>query len=207
MPFKELEKSAEDATVALQARLIGLLVRKGTQALLDERKKGHLVTLLLINQWRNKIAMMGDPRSLPGGNALKFFTSLRFEVMNKEVLGVDARNTEVVDHNLHSFKITKNKIGNGIRSGEFTMIRNPDHPLEPGYIDEEETILAYARKFDIFTGGGSSWRLDEVDLRFHKIQEAKNYLLEHPDFTETLRVRLICEQRAACGLQATGWDT
>jgi recombination protein RecA len=206
MPTKELEKSAEDATVALQARLIGIMVRKATQAILDERKKGHVVSLLLINQWRNKITMMGDPRSLPGGNALKFFVACRWELMNKEVMGIDANGVECVDHNDHSFKITKNKIGNGIRTGEFTMIRNSNNPLGVGYIDEEETVLAFAKKFGYFTGGGSSWRLDDVNLRFNKLAEATDYLTENAIYAESLKLRLIRAQRKACGLQPTGWE-
>ena len=136
VPIKEMEKSAEDAIVALQARLIGTLVRKGTQALIDERKKGHNVLLACINQYRNRIVMMGDPRNLPGGNALKFFVSQRFEVMKKEVVGKDAFDVECVDYNEHEWKITKNKMGNSLRTGAFTMICNPSHPRGPGFIDE-----------------------------------------------------------------------
>lgn len=206
MPAKELEKSAEDATVALQARLIGLLVRKATQAILDERKKGHLVTLVLINQWRSKIVMMGDPRSLPGGNALKFFVATRIEIKNNEVMGKDNSDVETVDYNEHSFKITKNKIGTGIRSGEFRLIRNPSHPMGPGYIDENETVLVYARKFGVFTGGGSSWRLDDVDLRFNRIMDGVTYLTENPAYCDQLKQRLITQQRRNSGLSMTGWQ-
>lgn len=205
MPFKEMEKSAEDNTVALQARLIGILVRKASQAILDERKKGHIVSLFLINQWRSKITLMGDPRSLPGGNALKFFVANRFEVMNKEFMGVDARGIEVVDHNDHSFKITKNKLGNGIRTGAFTMIRNPDNPLGVGYIDEEETVLAFAKKFGMFSGGGGSYRMDDLGLKM-KVGEWVEYLYENSGYCEALKLRLIREQRRACGMAPTGWE-
>jgi recombination protein RecA len=205
VPIKELEKSAEDAIVALQARLVGTLVRKAKQALLDERKKGHTPTLLLINQWRSKITMMGDPRSLPGGNALKFFTDVRFEVMNKEHLGKDGFDIETVEHNEHSFKITKNKIGTGIRTGEFTMIRNPSNPLGPGFIDDGKTVLTYAKKLGVFSGGGSSWRIDGVDTRFGKISEAVDWLYEHPTEFDALKRRLISIHRRNCGLQTEGW--
>jgi hypothetical protein len=126
--------------------------------------------------------------------------------MNKEIMGVDEHGVECVDHNDHSFKITKNKIGNGIRTGEFTMVRNSNNPLGVGYIDEEETVLAFAKKFGYFTGGGSSWRLDDVNLRFNKLAEATDYLTENAIYAESLKLRLIRAQRKACGLQPTGWE-
>jgi hypothetical protein len=151
VPAKEQEKSLEDDIVAMQARLIGRFIRVANAAILDERKRDHLAGLLLINQWRSKIAIMGDTRSLPGGNALKFFVFNRVELMNKEVLGKDQYDVEIVTHNDHSFKITKLKEGTGIRNGAFTMIRDPGHPLGAGFIDEAETVLAFAKKFGIFT--------------------------------------------------------
>lgn len=51
-PFKEIEGSAEDAHVGLQARLVGSMIRKATSALIAERNRGHLVTILFINQFR-----------------------------------------------------------------------------------------------------------------------------------------------------------
>jgi recombination protein RecA len=205
MPVKELEKSAEDATVALQARLIGTLTRKAKHALLDERKHGHYPTLCLINQFRNKITMMGDPRSLPGGNALKFFVDVRVELANKETLGRDEHDVETVDFNEHSFKITKNKIGTGLRSGEFQMVRNPSHPLGQGFIDDAKTVLTYAKKFGLFTGGGQAWRIAGLDEKFGRIQEAADYLYSDLEFYGGLKNRLISMQREHAGLRPTDW--
>jgi recombination protein RecA len=205
VPVKELEKSAEDVTVALQARLIGTFVRKATQALLDERKQGHYPSLILINQFRNKIALMGDPRSLPGGNALKFFVACSVEIANKETIGKDAYDVETVEFNDHSFKIKKNKIGTGIRNGEFQMIRNPSHPRGSGFIDEGKTVLTYAKKFGIFTGGGSTWRIDGIEKKFSRIQEAIDWLYDNPEPYHALKERLLTIQREHAGLAAEGW--
>lgn len=212
MPIKELAKSLEDDTVALQARLIGRFVRLASQALIDERKRGHYPAVLLVNQFRNKIAMMGDPRTLPGGNAIKFFVSVRWEVKNKEVMGKDRFQSEVVDHNLHTWVVTKNKIGNGLRNGEFTMIRNPDHPYGAGFIDDAKDVLTWSKKFGLLTGGGSSWYLDGArdltgtkPLRFGKLQEVSDYLYSDLDFYQDTKNRLISMQRANNGLSSTGW--
>jgi recombination protein RecA len=205
MPVNELEKSAEDATVALQARLIGRFVRKATQALITERKRGHTPTLLLLNQWRNKIAMMGDNRQLPGGNALRFFVSTNVEILNKEKLGRDQFDVETVEVNEHSFRITKNKLGTGIRTGEFDMIRNPSHPYGAGWIDDAKTVLTYAKKFGVFTGGGSSWRIDGLDEKFGRIQDAIDHLYSDLDYFEALKFRLISLQREHAGMNPDGW--
>lgn len=205
VPIKELGNSAEDSTVALQARLIGTFIRKANQALLDERKRGHRPSLLLINQFRNRITMMGDPRSLPGGNALKFFTAVRVEVTNKEHLGRDAHDVETVEHNEHAFKIGKNKLGTGIRTGEFQMIRNPSHDLGAGFIDDGKTVLLYAKKFGVFTGGGSTWRIAGLDRKFSRIQDAVDYLYANPEFFEDLKRSLISIQREHCGLRPNDW--
>lgn len=213
MPIKEMEKAAEDAVVALQARLIGRFVRTASQALIDERVRGHYPAVLLINQFREKIGVMhGDTRTLPGGNAIKFFVSVRWEVKNKEIIGKDRYDSEVVDHNEHSWRITKNKLGNGLRNGEFVMIRNPDHPFGAGFIDDAKHVLTYARKFDLITGGGSAWYMDGVNdlsgtkpMRFGKLQEMLDHLYSDLDYYEDLKHRLICQQRGNNGLAVEGW--
>jgi recombination protein RecA len=205
VPAKELEKSMEDDIVAMQARLIGRFIRKGNQAILDERKKHHLPALLLINQWRSKIAYMGDTRNLPGGNALKFFVFNRVEILNKEVLGKDQYDVETVLYNDHTFKITKNKEGTGIRSGAFTMIRDPGHPLGSGFIDDAEVVLAYAKKFGIWTGAGKAQRFDDLDVTFGNMKEGAEYFYSDLDYYERMKHRLIGIQRQHCGLPGEGW--
>lgn len=205
VPAKEQEKSLEDDIVAMQARLIGRFVRVANSAILDERKRDHLPVLLLVNQWRSKIAFMGDTRSLPGGNALKFFVSARVELLNKEVLGKNTLDIETVLHNDHSFKVTKLKEGTGLRNGAFTMIRDPLHPLGSGFIDDAETVLAYAKKFGIFTGGGKHQKFDDLDQVFGTMKEAAEYFYSDLDYYEGMKKRLIGMQRESCGLNAEGW--
>lgn len=205
VPAKEAEKSLEDDTVAMQARLIGRFIRVANAAILDERKRQHLPALLLINQWRSKIAYMGDTRNLPGGNALKFFVFNRVELMNKEVIGKDQYDVETVLHNDHSFKITKTKEGTGIRNGAFTMIRDPGHPLGSGFIDDAETVLAFAKKFGLYTGAGKVQRFDDLNETFGTMKEAAEYFYSDLSFYERTKHRLISLQRAHCGLNADGW--
>lgn len=193
-PMKEIESSMEDQFPGIQARLIGKFLRKLQQALLDERKKGHYPTIILINQWRMKIGVLhGDPRTLPGGVALKYVHSVGVEMLNKEKTdGKTAEGIDTVDYNEHSFRIRKNKVGGGIRTGEFMMVRNPDHPLGEGFIDDAGTVVDYARKWGLATGEGSQpKRFDGLDQSFKTWAQAAEYMYNDLGFFESLKRRLI----------------
>lgn len=206
IPFKELDASLEDQQPGIQARLIGKFCRRVQNVLLDQRKRDHRPTVLLLNQWRMKIGVFrGDPRVLPGGMAQHYASSVKIETYNKEQLGSDDRELETVDHNDHSFKIAKNKVGTGIRSGEYTMIRNPSHPLGQGFVDDARTVATWAKKMGVVTGGGSTWRLDGLDETFRNLQGICDYFYSDLDFFEQFKMRLITMQREACGLVAQGW--
>jgi recombination protein RecA len=198
-PMKEVEASAEDNFVGLQARLVGGMIRKVTSALIRERKRGHYVTVLFINQFRTKIGVMyGDPRTVPGGKALEYSTTVQITMKNKEQSGKDARDVEAVTHNEHAFTITKNKMNHGPRTGEFKLIRVPDeeYGLEPGDVDDAHTLLAYAKKFGAYGGGGSKWTLefDQHKHVFGKAREAIVAMYEDRNLYWALRNWIIREQ-------------
>jgi hypothetical protein len=157
---------------------------------------------LWINQWRQKIGVMfGDPRVLPGGEAQHYTASTKVEMKNKEQMGKDAEGNHIVDYNEHAFKVDKSKIGVGIREGEFTMIRNPDNPLGMGFIDEARTVINWARKHDLITGGGSSWRVNDVDTKFGRLQEIADYFYSDDEFYDAFKQQLIRAYRVKCDLK------
>lgn len=203
-PMKEQENSAEDATVGLQARLVGVMIRKVTSALIKERGRNHFVTVVLINQFRSKIGGYGDPRAVPGGKALEFAATLQLIMKNKEKSGKDAYDVEGIIENEHSFYIQKNKMNGGLREGEFRMLRIPDeeYGLGEGDFDDAETMLAFGKKFGIYTGGGSSWRLafGEDDHKFRGVDDACLALYQDREFYWRLRNFLIREQAAHLGM-------
>lgn len=203
-PMKELDSSAEDAHVGLQARLVGSFVRKVTSALISERKRGHYVTLLLLNQYRSKIGGYGDPRTIPGGKALEYSTSVQIDIKNREKVGKTENKSESVAYNEHPFRVTKNKLNGGIRNGEFIMVRDSSYHdlLVPGDVDDAETVLSYAKKFGFYSGGGTKWVLDYDDGKhiFGKAKEAIEALMEDRDMYWGLRTRIIREQAALLGM-------
>lgn len=205
VPMKEIEGSVEDQQVALQARLLGKFLRKLQQAFLDERKTGHYPTIIFINQWRMKMGVLhGDPRTLPGGNALRFVHSVGIETMNKENTdGKTEDGVDTVDFNEHSFRIRKNKAGTSLRMGEYRMIRNPSHPLGEGFIDDADTVVTYARRMGLATGEGSApKRFDGLDQTFRTWDEAGQYMYQDLEFFENLKARMIGIQREKVGLPA-----
>lgn len=206
-PFKEIEGSSDDVFVGLQARLVGGMIRKTTAGLIAERNRGHMVTVLFINQFRSKIggfAGYGEPRSIPGGKALEFSTSLQVIFKNREMAGKDEFDVETVGVNEHSYDIKKNKLNSGPRQGEFRLLRVPDEELglAEAEIDDAATMLAYAKKFGFYTGGGSSWKLEfgEDEHKFRGLNDAVKALYEDRDFYWRLRNALIRTQAEHLGM-------
>lgn len=206
-PMKEIDASAEDAHVGLQARLVGSMVRKVTAGLIAERNRGHLVTVLFINQFRSKIggfAGYGEPRSIPGGKALEFATSVQIIMKNREMAGKDEYDVETIGVNEHSYDIKKNKLNSGPRQGEFRLLRvdDPDLGLDEAEIDDAATMLGYAKKFGYYTGGGSSWRLAfaEDDHKFRGLSDAVQAIYQDRDLYWRLRNVLIRTQAEHLGM-------
>lgn len=204
-PMKEIESSAEDALVGLQSQMVGRMIRKVTTGMISERRRGHYVTLLLINQFRMKIGTMwGDPRTVPGGKALEFAATLQFIIKNKEEMGKDEYDVDVVVENEHAFQIQKNKMNAGIRTGEFRVRRIPEPSigLSEGQVNDAETMLAYARRFGAYTGAGSSWDLAFWDQSHHfrGVKEAVAFLYQNPEVKWALRNFLLHEHASHLGM-------
>lgn len=207
VPFKETQKSFEDAMIGEQARLISRFCRVAQNIMLNQRKRGHRPAIVLVNQWRYKVGVMyGDPRVLPGGEAQHYFASLKIEYKNKEKEGKDDNNQTAVLHNEHAFSIDKNKIGAAVREGEFQMIRDPDHPLGQGFIDDGPAVVTWMRGRGLITGGGSSWKVQELgDRKFGRLQEIADHFYSDLAYYDDLKRRLITDYRVSRGLSADWW--
>lgn len=199
-PMSEIEGSAEDAHVGLQARLMSGLLRKTTAGMIAERRRGHEVTPIYINQYRSKIGgfqKFGEPLSVPGGKALGFANSVEIVIKNKENTRKDSRGIEVVSFNEHAFKIEKNKLNGGSRVGEFRMVRtfDPKTGLGEAAIDDASTMLAFAKKYDAYEGGGSSWTLHfwDEEHKFRGVDDAVGTLYQDGALYQKLYDYLIWE--------------
>lgn len=203
VPQTVLDRSAEDPTMATLARLMGILCSKELMAWTVERRRGHIVTLIHINQWRSKVGIVyGSPNTNPGGRQINHVPTTKIELKNEEVLGKDAYDNEVVQLNDHTFKITKAKHGASIRNGQFQMIVNPDNVLglAQGDFDDYRTVCTFAKKFGLLTGAGNKQKLplftEEV---FAKLENIYQFLRENPKVYYDLRATIISMQRVIKG--------
>jgi recombination protein RecA len=181
IPMKELEESAEQETMALQARLVGKYIRKTNNALLRERGRGHLPILIHINQFRMKVGLVfGDPRTLPGGKALEFSTSQQIEVKNKEKLGKDDDGNEVVQYNEHNIKITKNKSGGPMKEAAYKLVRLEGFEDMPeAWVDQAKTIHSMGSQVGVVSGTSGSFEVDGIG-KFRGAPAFTKWALENP---------------------------
>jgi recombination protein RecA len=173
-PFKEIDSSAEDNQIGLQARLIGKMLRRANNAVLQERRNEHHPTICLLNQFRMKAGLVfGDPRTLPGGKALEFATSQQVELKNKEARDKDG----IVIFNEHSFTITKDKTGGRLKEGKFKLVRDESQNAPVGYIDQAASIIEFGEKAGLVSG---RYEIDGFKHKFRGKDDLKAYLIEHP---------------------------
>lgn len=206
-PFKVLEKSAEDATVAERARLVGLLCSKLQQNWIDGGRRGHKPTFFCINQFREKIGVMfGDTRTLPGGRFQNFMVDTKLEIKAFEVMS-KTEGFELHEHNEHDFRFTKTKGGFSIKKGKFKMVMDDSERtdgLVTGQADDYLTVLTYAKAKGWVTGGGKKWRIkgvnnpDTEDGTFPSRDKAGgmiDYLKTAPDDFRFIKLCLVIDKR------------
>lgn len=198
VPAAIIDRSAEDVTVAELARLVGTMCSKITAAWNDERRRGHVPTVIMINQWRNKIGVMfGDPRSLPGGKQINYHATCKIDIKKKENVPTKGDYKGMVVANEHDFKIAKHK-GAWSQQGSYTMAMSShwkdDYHL--GMIDNQTTVATFAKKEGLITGGGASWKIHGVDNKFKSLDELRGYLLENEDEYLLLARKLMLMKRA-----------
>lgn len=108
----ELEEDIDKAFMAPKARLMS----KGL-SILNAQNKG--TTIIFINQLRATMAMYGPKFVTPGGNALKFYSSVRVEIKRTEDINEDDKKTKPVIGQVVGFKVTKNKTAPPFQTGAF----------------------------------------------------------------------------------------
>lgn len=140
VPKAEIEGEMGDSHMGLQARMMGQALRKITAI-----AAGNGVIVIFINQLRQKIGVMfGNPETTPGGNALKFWATIRLDVRR---ISQNKVGDEVVS-NRTKVKVIKNKIAPPFKIAEF------DIKFGTG-VDYRAEILEYGAKFGIIQQTGS----------------------------------------------------
>ena len=165
VPKAEIEGSMEDQQMGLQARLMSKALRKLTGIIGKTN-----TTVIFINQLRMKIGVMyGNPETTTGGNALKYYSSVRMEI--RRVEGLKGENGEIGNH--VRVKVLKNKVAPPFRTAEFDIIFGKG-------ICKVGNILDVAVNLDIVKKSGAWFSYNDEKLGQGR-DKAKEYLTENPD--------------------------
>ncbi|MCD4811858.1 recombinase RecA [bacterium] len=148
-PRAEIEGDMGDSHMGLQARLMSQALRKLTAII---GKSG--TTIIFLNQLRMKIGVMfGNPETTTGGNALKFYSSVRMDIRQKDKILKDG---EIIGH-IRKVKVVKNKMAPPFKIATFDMI----YPLG---IDRESSILDAAVDYGVVQKSGSWFKYGDKQL-------------------------------------------
>ena len=165
VPKAEIEGSMEDQQMGLQARLMSKALRKPTGIIGKTR-----TTVIFINQLRQKIGVMyGNPETTTGGNALKYYASVRLEI--KRVEGLKCDGEDIGNH--VRVRILKNKVAPPFRTAEFDIIFGKG-------ICKIGNILDVAVDLDIVKKAGSWFSFNDDKLGQGR-DKAKEFLAANPE--------------------------
>lgn len=167
-PRAEIQGMMGDSHMGLQARLMSQALRKLT-SIINKTK----CSVIFINQIRMKIGVMfGNPETTTGGNALKFYSSVRLDVRRiDKILEKTSSDQEIVG-NRTRIKVVKNKIAPPFKQAEFDI-------LYAKGISKEGDLLDLGVKFDILQKSGAYYRYGEDTIGQGR-EQARQYLIENP---------------------------
>ncbi len=163
VPRAEIEGEMGDQHVGRQARLMSQALRKLTAIIAKSN-----VVVIFINQLRMKIGVMfGNPETTTGGNALKFYSSIRIEVRKS----AQVKKGEEVVGNQVNVKIAKNKVAPPFKTTSFFIMYNEG-------ISWADDVLDTGLKYEIIRKQGNSHFFGEVKLGVGR-EQARTFLREN----------------------------
>ncbi len=173
-PKAEIEGDMGDVHVGLQARLMSQALRKLTANI---KRSNTLV--IFINQIRMKIGVMfGSPETTTGGNALKFYSSVRLDIRR---IGAIKRADEVVGNETR-VKVVKNKVAPPFRQAEFDILYGEG-------VSWEGEIIDIGVK-EGFVNKAGSWYSYEGNRIGQGKDNVRNYLKENPELAKEIEAKI-----------------
>jgi recombination protein RecA len=179
-PRAEIEGDMGDSHMGLQARLMSQALRKLTANI---QKSNTMV--IFINQIRMKIGVMfGNPETTTGGNALKFYASVRLDIRR---IGAIKKGDEIYG-NQTRVKVVKNKVAPPFKQAEFEILYNEG-------ISRESELIGLGVEHDIVEKSGAWYSYDGTRIGQGK-DNVREYLKEHQEMANEIEVKI----RAALGV-------
>lgn len=186
-PKAEIEGEMGDSHVGLQARLMSQALRKLTANI-----KRSNTLLIFINQIRMKIGVMfGNPETTTGGNALKFYASVRLDIRR---LGSIKNGDEVIGNETR-VKVVKNKVAPPFRNADFEILYGEG-------ISHEGELVDLGVAYDVVQKSGSWYSYDGERIGQGK-DNVRNLLKERPDLAAAIESK-VREKAFAAVLPAVG---
>lgn len=180
VPRAEIEGEMGDSMMGVQARLMSQALRKLTGAVSKSK-----TTLIFINQIRMKIGVMfGNPETTTGGNALKFYSSVRLDIRRKATL---KKGDDNVGNNVQ-VKVVKNKVAAPFKTAEFDIMFGTG-------IDYEGEILDSGIKHGIVEKAGS-WLSYNGDKLGQGKEGGRAFLKQNPQITEEIKTNILAKVKA-----------
>jgi len=174
VPKAEIEGSMEDQQMGVQARLMSKALRKLT-GIVGKTK----TTVIFINQLRQKIGVMyGPSETTSGGNALKYYASVRLDIRRTETL----KDNNVEYGNRTKVKVVKNKVAPPFRVAEFDIIYGKG-------ICQLGCLIDVAVGMDIINKSGSWFSYGDEKLGQGR-DKVKEYLLENPKINAEIEAKV-----------------
>src|SRR5690606_29484529 len=184
VPKSELEGEMGDSKMGLQARLMSQALRKLTGTI---NKTG--CACIFINQLREKIGVMfGNPETTTGGNALKFYASVRLDIRR---VGQIKEGADNILGNRTRVKVVKNKVAPPFKVVEFDIMYGKG-------VSKVGEIIDLGVEFEIIKKAGSWFSYNGEKLGQGR-DSVKNLLLDNPELMEELEVKI----KSASGLLPT----
>jgi recombination protein RecA len=174
-PKAEIEGDMGDNRVGLQARLMSQALRKLTATINKTQ-----TTCIFINQLREKIGVMfGSPETTTGGNALKFYASVRLDIRKATAI----KEGETILGNQVRVKVVKNKVAPPFKKAEFDLMFNEGISLVGELVDlgVERGIISKAGSWFSYEGNKLAQGRDAV----------KNVLRDNPDLAAEIEAKIM----------------
>lgn len=175
VPKKEIEGEMGDATMGQQARLMSQAMRKLSGVI----KKSNCV-VIFTNQIRMKIGVFfGSPETTTGGQALKFYASLRMDVRKTQ----QVKEEQVAVANETRVRVVKNKVAPPFREAEFTIKYGTG-------IDPIAEIIAMGTQYEIIIKRGAFFSYKEERIG-QGVENSKAFLRERPELAEQIKGEIL----------------
>lgn len=174
-PKAELEGEMGDHHVGRQARLMSQALRKLTASVSQSN-----AIIIFINQIRMKIGVMfGNPETTTGGNALKFYASVRLDIRKSTAI----KDKEDVIGNQTRVKVVKNKMAPPFKVVEFDIMYGEG-------ISKESELIDLGVKADVVEKAGAWFSYNSTRIGQGK-ENAKQYLKDHPEMAEEIKQKIM----------------